>query len=70
MVSPDGVCQLLTPRLANSICEGADGGLKRLNDALADGDDIYAVLKGWGLNTMVEPNRVHRPSTDGSTLSD
>jgi len=52
MVSPDGVCRTFDAKARGTVFgEGAGVVvLKRLDDALADGDDIYAVIKGWGLN--------------------
>lgn len=52
IVSPDGHC-----RAFDSQAQGTVGGngvgvvlLKRLDDAVAHGDHIYAVIKGWALN--------------------
>jgi FkbH-like protein len=52
MVSPDGVCRTFDAKARGTVFgEGAGVVvLKRLEDALADGDDVYAVIKGWGLN--------------------
>ena len=52
MVSPDGVCRTFDARACGTVFGEGCGVvlLKRVDDALADGDDIYAVIKGWGLN--------------------
>lgn len=52
MVSPDGVCRTFDINARGTVF--GDGVsvvlLKRLEDAVADGDSIYAVIKGWGVN--------------------
>jgi phthiocerol/phenolphthiocerol synthesis type-I polyketide synthase E len=52
MVSPDGMCRTFDARARGTVFGEGCGVvlLKRVEDALADGDDIYAVIKGWGLN--------------------
>ncbi len=52
MVSPDGVCRTFDAKARGTVFGEGCGVvlLKRVEDALADGDDIYAVVKGWGLN--------------------
>ncbi|NDG63455.1 MAG: SDR family NAD(P)-dependent oxidoreductase, partial [Planctomycetes bacterium] len=48
MTSPDGKC-LTFDESANGYCRGEGGGafvLKRLRDAIRDGDGIYAVVRG------------------------
>ena len=52
MVSPDGVCRTFDAA-ANGTVFGSGAGivlLKRLADALADGDHIYALIKGSAIN--------------------
>ena len=52
MVSPDGACRTFDAQ-ANGTIFGSGAGvvlLKRLQDALEDGDQIYAVIKGFGVN--------------------
>ncbi|MGP6156223.1 MAG: amino acid adenylation domain-containing protein [Vulcanimicrobiaceae bacterium] len=52
MVSPDGHCRTFDAQ-ANGTVFGAGAGavlLKRLDDAVADGDSIYAVIRGFGIN--------------------
>lgn len=52
MVSPEGKCRTFDANAKGTIFgEGvAAVVLKRLDDAIQDGDSIYAVLKGWGIN--------------------
>ncbi|TLU70848.1 non-ribosomal peptide synthetase/type I polyketide synthase [Lichenicoccus roseus] len=52
MVSPDGTCRTFDAE-ANGTVFGSGAGivlLKRLSDALADGDHIYALIKGSAVN--------------------
>ena len=52
MVSPDGICRTFDANSRGTVF--GDGVsvvlLKRLEDAIEDGDSIYAVIKGWGVN--------------------
>jgi phthiocerol/phenolphthiocerol synthesis type-I polyketide synthase E len=52
IMSPDGLCRTFDAAAAGTV--GGDGAgivvLKRLSDALADGDHIHAVIKGTALN--------------------
>ncbi|WP_256081504.1 type I polyketide synthase [Massilia sp. YIM B04103] len=52
IASPDGHCRSFDAAAMGTV--GANGAgcvvLKRLADALADGDPICAVIRGWGLN--------------------
>ena len=52
MVSPDGICRTFDANSRGTVF--GDGVsvvlLKRLEDAIEDGDSIYAVIKGWGIN--------------------
>ena len=52
MVSPDGICRTFDANSRGTVFGDGVGIvlLKRLEDAVADGDSIYAVIKGWGLN--------------------
>jgi amino acid adenylation domain-containing protein len=52
MASPDGVCRPFDAQAAGAVFSHGCGVvvLKRLADALAEGDPIYAVVKGWALN--------------------
>ena len=50
--SPDGHCRVFDER-AQGVVFGSGVGvvvLKRLVDAIADGDPVYAVVKGWAVN--------------------
>ncbi len=52
MGSSDGACRTFDAAASGTVF-GAGCGvvlLKRLEDALADGDSIYAVIRGWGVN--------------------
>lgn len=52
MVAPDGRCRTFDAQARGTVFGDGIGVvlLKRLEDAVADGDDIYGVIKGWGLN--------------------
>jgi len=52
MVSPDGHCRVFDADAAGTVFGGGAGvvALKRLADAIADRDTIYAVIKGAALN--------------------
>jgi polyketide synthase PksJ len=52
MVSPDGHCRAFDARAAGTIAGDGVGMvvLKRLKNAVADGDNIYAVIKGSAIN--------------------
>ena len=52
MVSADGTCRPFDAQASGTIFGSGAGCvlLKRLADALTDGDHIYAVLRGWGVN--------------------
>ncbi|WMD07318.1 type I polyketide synthase [Streptomyces sp. FXY-T5] len=51
-VSPDGHCRPFDARAAGTLFGSGAGAvvLKRLDDALADGDTVYAVIKGSAVN--------------------
>ena len=52
MASPDGHCRPFDARAQGTLF-GAGAGLvllKRVEDAIADGDQIYAVIRGFGVN--------------------
>ena len=70
MVSPVGKCCTFDAGAAGTIF--GDGIavvlLKRLEDAIADGDSIYAVIKGWGINNDGASKVGYTaPSVDGQT---
>ncbi len=52
MVSPDGFCRPFDAQAGGTVF-GSGGGvvlLKRLEDAIGDGDTIHAVIRGYGVN--------------------
>lgn len=52
MVSPDGHCRPFEARAAGTVFGSGAGAvlLKRLDEALRDGDPIHAIIRGWGVN--------------------
>lgn len=52
MVSPHGQCRTFDAQAKGTIFGNGVGVimLKRLRNAIEDGDSIYAVIKGWGIN--------------------
>ncbi|MEM7314340.1 MAG: polyketide synthase, partial [Planctomycetota bacterium] len=52
ILSPDGNCRTFDANARGTIFGDGVGAvvLKRLDDAVADRDDIYAVIRGWGVN--------------------
>jgi len=69
MLSEDGRCFTFDQR-ANGFVPGEGVGvlmLKRLADAERDGDDIYAVIRGWGVNQDGKTNGITAPSQDAQT---
>lgn len=52
MVSPDGHCRTFDAKAQGTVFGSGSGVvlLRRLEDALKDGDHIYAVIKGYALN--------------------
>ncbi|QDV10930.1 Phthiocerol synthesis polyketide synthase type I PpsE [Rosistilla oblonga] len=52
ILSPDGSCRTFDADACGTIFGDGVGAvvLKRLSDAIADRDDIYAVIRGWGVN--------------------
>jgi acyl transferase domain-containing protein len=64
MLSPTGRCHTFDER-ANGFVPGEGVGvvvLKRLDDALADGDHVYAVIVGSGINQDGTTNGITAPS--------
>ncbi len=52
ILSPDGTCRTFDADAKGTIFGDGVGAvvLKRVADAIADRDDIYAVIRGWGVN--------------------
>ncbi|MEX2631027.1 MAG: SDR family NAD(P)-dependent oxidoreductase [Tistlia sp.] len=69
MLSPDGRCYSFDQR-ANGFVPGEGVGvllLKRLADAERDGDDIRAVIRGWGVNQDGRTNGITAPNQESQT---
>jgi acyl transferase domain-containing protein/enoyl-CoA hydratase/carnithine racemase/acyl carrier protein/NAD(P)-dependent dehydrogenase (short-subunit alcohol dehydrogenase family) len=69
MLSPDGRCFSFDQR-ANGFVPGEGVGvllLKRLEDAERDGDDIYGVIRGWGVNQDGKTNGITAPNQESQT---
>jgi acyl transferase domain-containing protein/glutamate-1-semialdehyde aminotransferase/non-ribosomal peptide synthetase component F len=70
MVSPDGHCKAFDAD-ANGTVFGAGAGvvvLKRLEDAVADGDHIYASIRGFAMNNDGSDKVAYTaPSVDGQS---
>jgi amino acid adenylation domain-containing protein/FkbH-like protein len=68
MLSPDGHCRPFDERSAGTVFSNGAGVvmLKRLDDAIRDGDHIHAVLRGFGLNNDGGVKHSYAaPSADG-----
>ncbi|TDU69081.1 type I polyketide synthase [Streptomyces sp. KS 21] len=66
-LSPDGTCFPFDER-ANGFVRGEGGAfvvLKRLDLAVAEGDHIYAVVRGWGVASGGASSRMPDPSPTG-----
>jgi amino acid adenylation domain-containing protein len=52
MIASDGHCRTFDARATGTVFGSGAGAvlLKRVEDALADGDSIYAVIRGFGIN--------------------
>ncbi|MDB1086975.1 type I polyketide synthase [Streptomyces sp. ACA25] len=64
VLSPDGRCFAFDER-ASGFARGEGGAfvlLKRLDLAVADGDHIYAVVRGWGVGNSGASTRMPDPS--------
>lgn len=69
MLSPEGRCKTFDTD-ANGFVPGEGVGavvLKRLRDALADGDRIHAVIRGSGVNQDGRTNGITAPSAQSQT---
>ncbi|WKX71572.1 type I polyketide synthase [Streptomyces sp. XD-27] len=70
-LSPDGRCFPFDER-ANGFIRGEGGAfvlLKRLDLAVADGDHIYAVVRGWGVGSGGASSRIPDPSPSGQAAA-
>ncbi len=68
MVSPDGVCRAFSDDAQGTVFGGGVGvvALKRLADAVRDGDTVYAVITGHGLsNDGAQKASYSAPSASG-----
>lgn len=72
MVSPDGHCRPFDAAAGGTVFGSGAGVvlLKRLDDALAAGDTIYAVIRGFGVNNDgAQKVGFTAPSADGQAAS-
>ncbi|KOG32649.1 modular polyketide synthase [Streptomyces resistomycificus] len=70
-LSPDGRCFTFDER-ASGFARGEGGAfvlLKRLDLAVADGDHIHAVVRGWGVGSGGALTRMPDPSPDGQAAA-
>jgi amino acid adenylation domain-containing protein len=70
MTSADGYCRPFDARASGTVFSSGAGvvALKRLEDALADGDPIYAVIKGQATNNDgLQKVSFAAPSVDGQS---
>ena len=70
-LSPDGRCFTFDER-ANGFVRGEGGAfvvLKRLDLAVADGDHVYAVVRGWGVSSGGATSRMPDPSPAGQAAA-
>lgn len=70
-LSPDGRCYPFDAR-ANGFTRGEGGAfvvLKRLDLAVADGDPVHAVVRGWGVNSGGASSRIPDPSPTGQAAA-
>ena len=68
ITSPDGHCRPFDANSNGTVPSNGVGAvvLKRLEDAIADNDHIYAVIKGWGINNDGNKKVSYMaPSVDG-----
>jgi FkbH-like protein len=72
MVSPDGVCRPFDADARGTVFgEGvAAVVLKKLEQAIQDGDDIYGVIRGWGINNDGRSKMAYTaPSVNGQSAA-
>ena len=68
ILSPDGHCRVFDHRSQGTVFGSGVGivALRRLDDALRDGDRIYAVIKGSAVNSDGAGKVVYRGAFDDS----
>ncbi|WP_353476534.1 amino acid adenylation domain-containing protein (plasmid) [Salipiger sp. H15] len=72
MVSRDGHCRPFDAEASGTVFGHGAGvvALRRMEDALADGDRIYALIRGWGLNNDGSDKiSFTAPSVDGQAMA-
>ncbi len=72
ILSPDGTCRTFDANAKGTIFGDGVGAvvLKRVADAIADRDDIYAVIRGWGVNNDGgDKNGYTAPSVSGQSTA-
>lgn len=72
ILSPDGSCRTFDAEACGTIFGDGVGAvvLKRLSEAVAERDDIYAVIKGWGVNNDGgDKNGYTAPSVSGQSTA-
>ncbi|MBT2288313.1 SDR family NAD(P)-dependent oxidoreductase [Paenibacillus albidus] len=70
MLSKDGRCFTFDTK-ANGFVPGEGVGvllLKRLSDAVRDGDPVYGVIRGWGMNQDGKTNGITAPSVNSQIM--
>ncbi|WP_369044484.1 type I polyketide synthase [Streptomyces sp. Midd1] len=70
-LSPDGRCFTFDER-AGGFARGEGGAfvvLKRLDLAVADGDPVHAVVRGWGVSSGGASTRMPDPSPEGQAAA-
>ena len=72
ILSPDGTCRTFDADAKGTIFGDGVGAvvLKRVSDAITDRDDIYAVIRGWGVNNDGgDKNGYTAPSVSGQSTA-
>ena len=72
ILSPDGTCRTFDANARGTIFGDGVGAvlLKRLDAAIADQDEIYAVIRGWGVsNDGADKGGYTAPSIDGQAAA-
>jgi acyl transferase domain-containing protein len=71
-VSPDGCCRTFDASAQGTVFGEGVGAvlLKRADDAIADGDDIYGIIQGWGINNDGRTKNAYTaPSVEGQSAA-